>query len=841
MENRYQEFLQKKLARPAMTGFEVSRKEINPTLFAFQTDVVRWALRLGKAALFESVGLGKTIQQLEWARLVQERIGQPVIILAPLAVNHQTIIEAHEKLGLSVTFAANGDAVSSNGIYISNYERLEKLDASIFGGVVLDESSILKSFTGATKQAIIEAFRNTPYKLACTATPAPNDYLELGNHADFLDVMPGYEMIMRFFNNDTMKAGGYRLKKHADKGAFWEWLTSWAVCISKPRDLGAEYDMQGYDLPAMHIHQEWVGTADATVQRAWKEGKLFSDTVSATDIHKVKRESLPLRLQRTIEVVESLPNEPIVIWCEQNIESEALYEAFKHLGAVQVTGSEKPETKEKKLLAFTNGESRIIITKPSIAGMGLNWQHCAHAIFFSPSFSFENEYQAIGRNHRFGQKREVHVYMIVSETESNIADIVKTKRAAFDEMQKKMNAAMKKYGLFRDLGRMELSMPVQGVERGKTWEMRLGDCVQEIKHIEDNSVHLSIFSPPFANLYTYSDSMADMGNSSDDFEFFEHFAMLVPELFRITKPGRLVAIHCKDLPAYMNRDGYAGLRDFPGEIVRMMELYNLNPVNPPDLTGLSAIEAYQVLTRWQRETENRKPETAGFRYHSRFNIWKDPVIEMQRTKNHGLLHKNFTERGEAVRQGMADYMLVFRKWPLDDNEPSVKHNFKVGDYVGANPPTEAEYKRFLSYDDAIDMEDASETPDAPISPEKERRLYSIASWQRYASPVWDDIDQTDVLNYKMARGQDDEKHIAPLQLGVIRKAIQLWTNPGEVVFSPFGGIGSEPYVAVQMGRIGKAIELKPEYHAFAVKHLKEAERAASQRTLFDLMDEQAGD
>jgi DNA modification methylase len=374
---------------------------------------------------------------------------------------------------------------------------------------------------------------------------------------------------------------------------------------------------------------------------------------------------------------------------------------------------------------------------------------------------------------------------------------------------------------------MSNSTKVINQAMGNNWAMYNGDCVEVIKGIPDNSVHLSIFSPPFSNLYTYSDSMADMGNTVDDFEFFEHFAMLVPELFRITKPGRLVAIHCKDLPAYMNRDGYAGLRDFAGEIIRMMELYNLVSITPPNLEGLSPIEAYQSITKWQRDTEAKKPETAGFRFHSRFNVWKDPVIEMQRTKNHGLLHKNFTERGEAVRQGMADYVLVFRKWPLDEAGESVLHNLKVGDWIGEDAPKEWEYTR------------------GGDNPDKMNRLYSIASWQRLASPAWNidippvwmDIDQTDVLNYKVAKANEDEKHIAPLQLGLIERCIQLWTNEGETVFSPFGGIGSEPYVAVKMKRKGVAIELKPEYYQWAIKNLQEAERQAGQKTLFNLMDE----
>lgn len=457
--DKYQEFLRQKTLRPIATGFEVSRQDVQsiaPILFLFQTDVVRWSLRLGKAALFEAVGLGKTLQQLVWAIFVMDYTNKPVLILAPLAVNHQTILEGKEKLGLDVTFAEDKSAVQGKGIYIANYERLDKFDTSVFGGIVLDEASILKSFMGATKQALIEAFKGTPFKLVCTATPAPNDFMELGNYAEFLDIMPSYEMLMRFFINDTMKAGGYRLKKHADKGAFWEWITSWAVCLSNPRDLGHDYAMDGYDLPALHIHYEWVGTSDATIQRAWSEGKLFSDSVSATDIHKVKRESLDLRLARTQELVKCYQDEPIIIWCELNVESDVLYQSFKHLGAVEVHGSQDNKLKEKNLIAFTKGDAPLIVTKPSIAGMGLNWQHCARPIFFSPSFSFENEYQALGRNHRYGQLREVHAHMIVSEVESNIADIVARKRTDFEVMQKKMNKAMAKHGLFRDISRSEL-------------------------------------------------------------------------------------------------------------------------------------------------------------------------------------------------------------------------------------------------------------------------------------------------------------------------------------------------------------------------------------------------
>lgn len=309
---------------------------------------------------------------------------------------------------------------------------------------------------------------------------------------------------------------------------------------------------------------------------------------------------------------------------------------------------------------------------------------------------------------------------------------------------------------------------------GKDWALYHGDCVQVIKGIPDNSIHFGISSPPFANIYTYSDSEADMGNSSSDQEFFTHYEYLIKELYRTTIPGRLCAVHCKDLPAYMNRDGAAGLIDFPGQIIRSFE-------------------------------------ACGWQYHSRVTIWKDPVIEMQRTKNHGLLHRNFADRAEACRQGMPDYLVVFRKWPIEGGK-SVIQRRKQGDYIGLNPPTE---------DD--------------IRPGKRSREdnYSIAVWQKYASPVWFDIDQTNVLNYELAKDEKDGKHICPLQLDVIERAIDLWTNPGEVVLSPFAGVGSEIVSAIKLGRKGVGIELKESYFRTSIRYCQDAEFAASRPTLFD--------
>lgn len=736
---RYADFLAGKVVRVNQAGIEATPADINPILFPFQRDCVIWALKLGKAALFQECGLGKTFQQLEWGRYVAEHTGGKVLILAPLAVAHQTIAEGI-KLGLTVHYSrsqADADANPAR-LIVANYEMLEHFEPGHFDGVVLDESSILKAFTGKTKRMILDAFEHTPFKLACTATPAPNDHLELGNHAEFLNVMDSNEMISRWFINDSMQAGNYRLKGHA-RADFWRWITSWAVCISKPSDLG-DYEDNGFILPNLIIHENSVSVDN---HRAFEAGRLFLDAnLSATNMWAEKRATAGDRSDRALEIAGQKPDEPWIIWCDTNYEADELKRRFPE--AVEVRGSDSIKEKEAGLTAFSDGRARIIITKPDIAGFGLNWQHCANQIFVGVTYSFEKTYQALRRSWRYGQANPVNAYLIYADSESGIYSTLKEKQAAHTMMQEEMSAAMKKHGLFRGSNRLELTDAESEVATGHDWELRLGDCVQETMKLADNSIDFSIFSPPFSTLYIYSDSIADMGNTADDEEFFEHFEFLIPELHRVTVPGRLCAVHCKDLPLYKNRDGAAGLRDFPGEIIRRFEKH-------------------------------------GWTYHSRVTIWKDPVIEMQRTKNHGLLYKNFQVRGEVCRQGMADYVIVFRKWQGVDITTSPK----------------------------------------PII--HSRVEFPLEVWQRYASPVWFDIDQTNVLNFDIARDSQDEKHICPLQLDVIQRCIELWTNPGDVVLSPFAGVGSEGYVTLKNGRKFIGIELKRSYWQLAQRYLKEVE------------------
>ncbi len=750
----YEEFLRRKELADEPAGFEPP-KRLNGKLFPFQRDIVRWALRRGKAAVFADCGLGKTPVQLEWARIVRRKTGGNVLVLAPLAVSGQTVREA-DKFGIKDVRYRRSQGEVTGGVTVTNYEMLDRFDPGRFAGVVLDESSILKNYTGVTKRRLVEAFSATPYRLACTATPSPNDHLELGNHAEFLGVMPSNEMIMRWFVNDTMVAGGYRLKGHAEAD-FWRWVSSWAVSLSKPSDLG--YSDDGFKLPGLEVVPHVVGVDH---KRAWAGGDLFvCQSLNATQMWAEKRATLEARVSVAVELVRKAKGH-VVVWCDTNQEADELRARIGD--CVEVRGSHSLKVKEERLGAFSAGDVRVIVTKADIAGFGINWQHAPTQVFVGLTYSFEKFYQALRRSYRYGQKRVVRAHVIYAESEGNIVESLERKRMAHEELQVKMNESVKKYGLGIRGDRASDKATEREFRSGDGWAMFLGDCVEETKQLGGESVDYTIFSPPFSNLYVYTDSYADMGNSSGHGEFFEHFGFLAAGLLRATKNGRLCSIHCKDLPLFKNRDGAAGLYDFPGGLVKSME-------------------------------------TAGWTFHSRCTIWKDPVLEMQRTKNHGLLHKNFAKRREVTRMGMAEYVLTFRKNEGEVPDCLVDSPAMPGDYIGGDPP-----ERWDS-----------------------QRDYSIQTWQKYASPIWMDIRQTNVLNVRSAREDKDEKHLCPLQLDVIERCVWLWTNPGDVVYSPFAGVGSEGYVAVKMGRQFVGVELKRAYFEKACEYLGET---ATQMALF---------
>jgi len=499
------------------------------------------------------------------------------------------------------------------------------------------------------------------------------------------------------------------------------------------------------------------------------------------------RETAEARCGAAAELVNG-DSDGWIVWCNTNKEAELLYNMVEG-NRVNVHGSMSIEAKEEAIEGFLNGQIRTLITKPSMCGFGLNFQHVNKMAFVGLSFSFEQRYQAVRRLWRFGQTKEVYDHIILSPAENQVFNAVLEKEKHQKEMEANMVKHMKSY---YDLNRQHLKL-VEGYEsrtyEGKNYKIILGDSVKEIKNIPDDSVHFQIFSPPFSNLYIYSDMLQDMGNCKNDKEFLDHFSFLVKELYRILVPGRLCAVHCKDLVDYKNRDGESGLRDFPGETIRLFE-------------------------------------SNGWKYHSRVTIWKDPVTEMQRTKAQGLLHAQIKRDSSMSRAGLPDYLLLFRKWPLS-GETSGPHpvsrtnGFKA--YVGADFPVGDVYTTRQDDNGFTYLERIPEGDD----------IFSIHVWQRYASPVWFDVQQTNVLNCRVARDEKDEKHICPLQLDVIRRAIHLWTNPGDTVFTPFAGIGSEVYGAVELGRYGIGIELKKTYAEWAHKILKTLETKPKQGGLFE--------
>jgi len=725
--NDYKTFLKNKFKNIQESGFEIKESELNENLFDFQKRIVKTALQKGRYAIFAECGLGKTIMQLEWAYRVSKKTNKAVLILCPLAVSEQTIEEGM-KFGIEVNRLQHNEKVKS-GIYITNYEQIENIKANEFKGIVLDESSILKNFAGKMKQKIIDVFSKHEYKLCCTATPSPNDVMELGNHCEFLNVMSRLEMLSMYFINDAGDTGTWKLKGHAEK-LFWQFVSQWSIAVEKPSDLG--FSDKGFCLPKLNLIEKKI------ISEKTENGQLFNDvTVNAIDFNKELRRTKEQRLDLVADIVNS-SKENFIVWIKQNEEGDYLRKLIPD--SIEVRGNDKPEDKEKNLLDFGKDKFRVLITKPKIAQFGLNYQNCHNQIFASLDFSFESLYQSIRRSYRFKQEQEVNIFLIVVDTMGNVINAINDKQESFNKMRKYLTE-----NINLKLTKKQMTKQNTLIEETENYKMILGDCVEQMKSLESDSADLSIFSPPFADLYVYSDNIADMGNSKNYDEFSQHFKFLIPELSRVVKPGRIVAVHCMDLPIQKGKEGYIGLRDFSGLLIKDFQ-------------------------------------EQGFIYHSRITIWKDPVVEMQRTKALGLLFKQLRKDSVMNRVGMADYILLFRN--KGDNEVPVTQDIDVD------------------------------------------------TWQKWASPVWYDINYSKTLQKQSAREHKDEKHICPLQLDTIKRLVYLYSNENETVLSPFAGIGSEGYESLKANRKFIGIELKESYFKQAVKNLKSVLEGRNQENIF---------
>jgi DNA modification methylase len=747
----YADFLQSKVSRQRPVGKTIADADVHPLLFPFQRDLVRWAVRKGRCAVFADTGMGKTFIQIEWARLVGER----TLIIAPLSVARQTVREAR-KIACDVRYVrSNAEIDASCQIHITNYEMFDGLDLSQFGAVVLDESSILKSLSGHTRRRLVKLCRSIPYRLCCTATPAPNDFTEIGNHAEFLGCCTMAEMLATYFVNANKEhtyvingqawrkkgsnKGGqeWRLKHHAEQ-PFFRWLASWAITITKPSDLG--YDDDGFILPPLNIMPLFVD-----VQYTPDDQLIFTHLHGIEDRSKIRRHTLDGRLDALVTIVQPSDDQWIV-WCGLDAESSAVTKA---LNAVEVKGSDRPEDKALAFEDFQDGKFRILVTKPKIGGFGMNFQNAHNMAFFGLNDSWETWYQCIRREWRYGQVEPVDVHVIMSDLESEVYQNVMRKDAMAQRLRQGLIENIRAYE--QDELEMQESTVEHQVEtvHGQNFTAMLGDSCERLAEIGTETIDLSVYSPPFADLYTYTDTERDLGNSRGWGEFFAHYSFIIGELLRVTKPGRLTCVHTSDVPAMANRDGYIGLKDFPGEVIR----------------------AY---------------EAAGWVYHGRSFVQKNPQAQAIRVKSKALLFTQLRKDSASSRPALVDHILIFRK-------PG---------------------------DNAV-----------PITPVANGELDN-ETWIEWAHGIWIGIRETDTLQFYGARGADDEKHICPLQLEVIERCIKLYSNPGETVLTPFGGIGSEGYQAVRYGRRAILIELKPEYFNTLVNNMHRAEADRNMPDLF---------
>lgn len=743
----YVRFLSSKRIYAQLSGVKVNPSDVNPMLFQFQRDAVIWALSKGRAAIFLECGLGKTFIQLEWARLLK----CAVLIVAPLSVARQTVREA-KKLGIDVHYTRSGDDIVS-GINITNYEMVAHFNAAAFGAVVLDESSILKALSGHTRRLVTAMFAETPYRLCCTATPAPNDHVELGNHAEFLGICSEAEMRSMFFVNankeHTFFVGdvAYRKKgsnkngtewrlKHSAEAPFFHWLASWALSMTSPADLG--YDDSGFVLPPMNILPQFLAT-----DMAPSGDQLFFTKLSGiAGRSSIRRSTLSVRLEALVKLVSS-GTDQWIIWCGLDAESAAATAAIS--GAIEVKGSDSPEYKASTFEAFQDGKFRVMVTKGKIAGFGLNMQQAHNMAFLGLNDSWELWYQCCRRMWRFGQTEPVNVHVILSENESEIYQNVMRKDAMATRLRRKLIEQIRTYEEDELHMKQEQTESIPSkIEHGQSWTAMQGDSCERLKEIPSTSVDLSVYSPPFADLFTYTDSPRDLGNSRGWDEFFKHYVFIVREVLRVTKPGRLTCVHTSDIPAMLSRDGFIGVRDFPGEVIRLYE-------------------------------------QEGWQFVGRAFVQKNPQAQAIRVKSKALLFVQLRKDSTDSRPALIDQVLMFKA-------------------PGEN---------------AI-----------PVEPVKNGEMDN-ETWIEWAHGIWLGIRETDTLQVAKGRGEDDEKHICPLQLGTIDRCVKLYSNPGETVLSPFMGIGSEGYQSVKLGRKFIGCELKPSYFGLAVRNLQRAENSHS--------------
>lgn len=829
----YLEFLKTKIEIAPESGFAVDPGAVNKVLKPHQRDAVIWALKGGRRALFESFGLGKTIQEIEFCHLAAEHEKGRALIVLPLGVKQEFTRDAVELLDYEKPeYCRTMDEVyeSDSEIVLTNYERVRDGDIQpdYFAATSLDEASVLRSFGSKTYQTFLDKFKGVPYKLVATATPSPNRYKELIHYAGYLEVMDTGQALTRFFQRDSTKANNLTLYPNMED-EFWLWVSSWALFITKPSDLDPGYSDDGYVLPPLEVrwHEIPVHYGDATE----KDGQitLFTDAAAGLkQAAEVKRNTIQIRTQKMKEIVEASPGDHFVLWHDQEAERHEIKKQIP--GVVEIYGSLDYDIREKRVIDFSEGRIQLFATKKSLSGSGCNFQrYCHREIFLGIDYEFNDFIQAVHRCYRFLQDQPVIIDIIYMENERKIKEELIRKWKDHNHMVQKMIEIVKKYGLSaagKEQG-LKRKMGVKTVKiEGEHFVAVHDDCVEEVRRMESNSIGLIHTSIPFGNHYEYSANYNDFGHNQNTERFFEQMDYLTPELLRVLEPGRVAAIHVKDRVLFGNATG----------------------------TGMPTIEPFHALC-----IEHYMKH--GFQYFGMITVVTDVVRENNQTYRLGWTEQ--CKDGSKMGVGCPEYILLFRKLPTDRSnayadEPVKKskeeytraqwqidaHGYwrSSGDRMVSKEELkgisvdnlQAVYRKYsrehvYSYEEHVALaEDLDKDGKLPAT----FMVVAPGSWNDLE--VWDDINRMRTLNTTQSRRRQ-QMHVCPLQLDIVERIVNRYSNEGDWVLDPFGGLMTVPVTAVKMNRNGYGIELNPDYFRDGVGYLKEMEAEKATPTLFDFI------
>lgn len=829
----YEEFIESKVEIAPKSGLSCSYDEINAALKPHQRDAVKWAVEGGRRGLFEKFGLGKTLQQLEYCRLIIKKAGGKALIVCPLGVKQEFQRDAKEILDMTapqyVRTMKEAEEAETD-IVLTNYERVRDgdIDPKRFTACSLDEAAVLRSFGSKTYQTFLDKFKGVKYKLVATATPSPNRYKELIHYAGFLEVMDTGQALTRFFQRDSTKANNLTLYPNREE-EFWTWMASWGLFLNKPSDLG--YDDTGYDMPPLKVNTHIIRSSyDELPEEKDGQIKLMNDTAkSLSDAAHEKNMSIKRRVAEAKRIIEENPEDHYILWHDLEAERKEILRQIPE--AVDIYGAMDYEKREERTIDFSEGRIKIFATKKSLSGSGCNFQrHCHRAIFVGIDYEFNDFIQAIHRIYRFLQTKQVIIDIILTEAEQEIYKVLMEKWKRHDYLSDKMQEIIKKYGITVEANMdMVRKKGVKRVEvKGERYKAVLNDCVEELANMEDESIDLIHTSIPFGNHYEYSANYNDFGHNENTERFFDQMDYLSPNLLRVLKPGRVFACHVKDRVLFGNATG----------------------------TGMPTIEPFHALCieHYMRH---------GFQYFGMITVVTDVVRENNQTYRLGWSEQ--CKDGSKMGVGCPEYILLFRKLPTDTtkayaDEPVTKTK---EEYTRAQWQIDAHGFWRSSGDRYLTKEEVQKVPvdnlqrvyrefsrdniysykehvEMAKKLDKNGKLpatFMVVAPGSWCDEVWDDINRMKTFNTEQSRRRK-MMHVCPLQIDIVERIINRYSNIGDVVLDPFGGIMTVPTTAVKMGRYGIGVELCEGYFRDGVGYLQAAEMEAEAPTLFDYMEDE---